>query len=216
MKRRLGARQTAILVVSLALLDVGGVSIWWWAASSQAAERAPVQRADAAIVFFGDWGAQTETRVGEAVDLLASGEAGAVILVGGCRPTEDRNGGELMMRFALAKGADSSKLFPDTCSYDTRSNLEAVADIAAREHFTSFIFISDALHLQRIRALARKMPAFVNAAESVGQSFSPAWAWTRAHYEIAALAVNALPSGARDSIVRSSRGQPGGLSGADR
>lgn len=203
-----------MLVAALALLDVGGIFIWWSVADYEAASRAPASKADAAVVFFGDWGAQTQARVGKAVELLSSGKAGAIILAGGCRPAEDRDGGKLMTQMAVSRGADPLRLFPDMCSYDTRTNLVGAAEVATREHFTTFILISDALHLQRIRRLAHETPALAGAAEVVGQSSSPFWAWSRAHYEIAAVIVNALPAELGESVTRSFRDQPAEPGGA--
>lgn len=192
----------------VALLDIALVWIWWDRATAAAAGRVPLDRADAAIVFFGDWGEQTEARVETAAGLMKSGQVTSLIVVGGCRPKDGRNGGDLMLQLAEQAGVDRSRLFADACSYDTLSNLQGAADIAARQQFYSFVFVSDVFHLQRIHRLADGFPSLAQARDAVGERASPLWAWLRVHSEIVAGVVDALPADWREAVMRSLRGQP--------
>lgn len=198
----------------LALLDLALTSLWWSGANAAAAARQPLSPADAAIVFFGDWGEQTEARVETAALLLKSGRAANLIVVGGCRPNERRNGGDLMIQLALEAGVDRERILADACSYDTRSNLKGAADVAARQKFNSFVFVSDAFHLQRIHRLANALPRLAGARDAVGERASPVWAWLRVHSEILANVVDALPADWREGMMRSLRGQPSARSEA--
>ncbi len=106
-----------------------------------------------AIVLYDDDARNRTKRVARAVERLREGRVASIIMVGGWRPVRAYSGSREMVNDAVGMGVDPSLLSRDERSNDTVSNLREGLRIASAQGTRQVEFISDRLHLARIRWL---------------------------------------------------------------
>ena len=120
-----------------------------------------VGRADAAVIFFHDWGeenglsAETVLRLEHAKGLYNRGLVSTLICVGGGAGSSMRErgvtGARLMCRYLNEMGVLKDDLLADERSFDSLSNLRSLADICIEQRYKNLIFVSSASHLYRLQ-----------------------------------------------------------------
>lgn len=96
-------------------------------------------------------------RLDKAVSLYDRGLAPVIITLGGGSGKDlgDTEGG-VGRDYLLANGVPYDRIIAETRSIDTEQQVDSLAAIAARRHFTRIIVVSDGTHLFRIRVLCRR------------------------------------------------------------
>ena len=163
---------------------------------------------DALVVFFDRPGHYE--RVETAIEAFKAGYARNLLMVGGCRPGTGYFGALEMAKFAQKEGIATENLEVGAGSYDTRTNLEEARDMAVYKGWTSIAFVSDSLHLVRIRrSVAKDQTLAALAQERTLASPYPGGVINmigRANHEMAFAIVSALlPPAWVNSLVRDSR-----------
>lgn len=95
-------------------------------------------------------------RLDHAVSLYRKGLARTVVTLGGA--ADGRTGeseGSVGRDYLLAQGVPYDHIIAETESTDTEEQVDALAGLAAENHFRSIIAVSDGTHLFRIHALCR-------------------------------------------------------------
>ncbi|MDP3459703.1 MAG: YdcF family protein [Hyphomonas sp.] len=163
---------------------------------------------DALVVFF-DRPGHFE-RVETAIEAIQTGHARNVLMVGGCRPQTGRVGARDMSEFALQAGISPGQVHTGAGSYHTRSNLDEALEIAKDHGWASIAFVSDPLHLVRIRDMAASDKALASLAN--GRAIASPYSGgsltivNRAHRELAYGAVSAvLPEPLLEGLVGGGR-----------
>lgn len=107
---------------------------------------------DALVVFYER--PDSFRRVDAAIEALRGGRAQHLLMVGGCRPREGRFGALEMATYAIEAGIPPDIVHVDGGSFDTKSNLAEALKVAGDMNWNSIAFVSDPLHLLRIRKIA--------------------------------------------------------------
>jgi uncharacterized SAM-binding protein YcdF (DUF218 family) len=108
------------------------------------------------VVFFGDsekngnLGEMQLTRLNHALKIYNPNYNSAIICVGGNRADIQYYGSKKSKDYLVKKGISPKKIYYDTNSYDTRSNLREFYKLSEKYGFMKFIYVSDAIHLYRI------------------------------------------------------------------
>jgi uncharacterized SAM-binding protein YcdF (DUF218 family) len=108
------------------------------------------------VVFFGDFenngdlGKLQITRLNHAIKIYNSNPQNAIICVGGNRPSKYLYGSKKSKEYLVKNSIYPKKIYFDTISYDTRSNLREFYKISEKAGFMKYIFVSDVIHLYRI------------------------------------------------------------------
>jgi uncharacterized SAM-binding protein YcdF (DUF218 family) len=108
------------------------------------------------VIFFGDsekngdLGKLQLSRLNHAIKIYNPYNNNAIICVGGNRKEKLYYGSKKSKEYLVKNGIKSNKIYFDTISYDTRSNLREFYDISEKNGFLKFIHVSDAIHLYRI------------------------------------------------------------------
>lgn len=157
------------------------------------------ESSDGIIVFHGDRsgngqdiGPGSIARMQMAEKLLQDDKGKGIFCTGGARPEIGYFGCVLMREHLVAVGLNQDKIFADTRSNDTISNIHEALMAASFHEWKSMTLVSDQMHLIRIKVLLDKFPdkpkiifAPVNGNmfAGVGKFFQ---IWKRAHYELLA------------------------------
>ncbi len=102
------------------------------------------------------------SRLQSAYQLYQNDKLNQFIVAGGNRkkrnyPNIDQpSGAKLMAEWLISKGVDANKVFIDSCSYDTVSNIENATRLQKQHNLGSLMCISSPLHLFRIQHLIQK------------------------------------------------------------
>jgi uncharacterized SAM-binding protein YcdF (DUF218 family) len=184
-----------LLPVLFILFSVDVVGGFTFLAAAQAYNRslAPPEGADAAVVFFGDFGrhfgldADTFRRVEHAVGLYRGGLVHHVLAVGGQRDGVRPSGALRMERALVALGVPPEAVLRDRGSFDTVSNWKAADRIVHAHGWRRVILVSSPLHLYRIRRIARD-PALeltASASSRIARDLhdGPLGTWQAIHHE---------------------------------
>ena len=75
-------------------------------------------------------------------------------------------GSKKSKEYLVKKGIKPNKIYFDTISYDTRSNLREFYKIAEKSGFLKFIYVSDAIHLYRIADWSKEKNFCLSPVES--------------------------------------------------
>ncbi len=190
-----------ILTISLVLAcDVAGTWAYLLHTDFVLMRLAPRATYDVAVVFYGDsrvnrdLGENTLARLEVASRLFLTGEAKAILCVGGKRSYASETGSQ-QMRSILTTTLPAQSVFADSSSFDTISNLQEAKRIIDEHSWHSAVLVSSRLHLARIAIFAESLLKDV----SVGLSAVPrpaieTWGerlqvWREVHYEWVSLAL---------------------------
>jgi uncharacterized SAM-binding protein YcdF (DUF218 family) len=149
-------------LVLLLFLIVGGWFGWVYLQISQTAHIDNAQTADAIAVFgaaeySGRPSPVLHARLDKAVSLYNRGLAPVIVTLGGGSDKDSgKTEGGVGRDYLLANGVPFEKIIAETQSIDTEQQVQRLAAIAGREHFSRIIVVSDGTHLFRIELLCRR------------------------------------------------------------
>lgn len=145
----------------LALVPAIPVFVALWVAASVwiSAGRSSHRSSDAAIVL----GAAVWTdepspvfreRINHAVDLYRQGAVRKIIFTGGLAEGDTLSEAEAAERYALGKGVPAEDILLETSSTATLGNLRCAKPVAEEHGLTTFLIVSDPLHMRRAMRMA--------------------------------------------------------------
>jgi len=149
-------------IVTIVLLVVAGWFVWVYSQIISTANVDNAQPAEAIAVFgaaeyAGRPSPVLHARLDKAMSLYNRGMAPIIVTLGG---GSDRDSGKteggVGRDYLLANGVPFERIIAETESIDTEQQVKRLAEIAAREHFSRIIVVSDGTHLFRIALLCRR------------------------------------------------------------
>lgn len=163
----------------------------------------PVNNVDGIVVFHagGDLdGLDRESirRMEKARALYAMSKPKGVFCAGGARQSQGYFGCEMIIQAMIERGVPADVTDFDKHSNDTRSNLNEALGWVAAQNWQRVIFVSDAMHLLRIRYLveefaSRPQISFISYGYAVVSGVAEyLHIWYRVHYELLAWAAHAI------------------------
>mgnify|MGYP001342054212 FL=1 len=142
--------------VLIAMLVVGGTAFRVWQVA-RVDERRPV---DAVVVlgaaqYDGDPSSIFAARLRHAQALYEQGLAPRIVTTGGNRAGDSFTEAEAGRRYLLSRGVPASAIVTVPVGSDTLTSVQAVADRARRDGWTTALLVSDPWHSLRSRQMAR-------------------------------------------------------------
>jgi uncharacterized SAM-binding protein YcdF (DUF218 family) len=95
-------------------------------------------------------------RLDKAVALYNRGIAPEIVTLGGGDRNSGKTEGGVGRDYLLANGVPFDRIIAETESIDTQQQVDALARIAAEQHFTHIVVVSDESHMFRIAYLCRR------------------------------------------------------------
>lgn len=189
--------RTALVVVVLDLL----LTIGLWAFAARSEQTASLD-GGVGVVFYSEDVNERAWRVDHAVDLLQSGKLDRVIATGGNRPAEGKIGAVDMALLMIARGIEPERVLVDEGSNDTISSVANSLDLAKAAKLSDVAFVSDCLHLLRVRAAVSVVDDKAEVRFACPeQGVNPLRIWRKAHYELGAGGLLLLPESWKQAIV---------------
>lgn len=120
------------------------------------------READSAIVLGATaWGDRLSPvfreRINHGIHLYHEGIVDTLIFTGGKRSEEDLAESEVAKRYAIKRGVADEDILIETRSSITEENLEYALQVSRKKQLTSFLIVSDPLHMKRAVTMARDM-----------------------------------------------------------
>jgi hypothetical protein len=145
------------------------------------------------VIFYTENARLREGRLKAAASLFEAGEIDRLLTVGGNRPHEGRIGAVDLALTLMARGISDTRLSADESSNDTETSVRAA--LARRQAAQDFVFISDCMHLVRVREQVRAQAGTSNRHSYLCShpDRSIGGTWIEAHYELASWGVEAMP-----------------------
>jgi uncharacterized SAM-binding protein YcdF (DUF218 family) len=146
---------TLIISIFFLIVDVISAYLYYNYAQSYVNSRI-CKSADAAVVFFAGFDdklnidALQKSRLNKSIELFTQNKAKYIICVGGNRSKQQLYGSIKSKYYLMENGIPEDKIFYDTSSYDTKTNLVQAHQIANINNLKSLIYVSDPIHLHRI------------------------------------------------------------------
>ncbi len=200
-----------VAAAAMALLDAAATVAFVTWADSRSTTEIPATTVLAAL--YGDEGTlseNTERTLGATLGIVRPDTT--VLCIGGARPILGFHGAEAMALWLENRGLDRGRLHVDRQSYDTDSNLEAIARWQLETGLAVTVVV-DALHAPRVRArIARdrldRIAVYAYPFTRT-QPVPSAWsAWARVHHEAVAIVLeSALPTSLYRELLRQLRSQ---------
>lgn len=163
---------------------------------------------DAEVVFFHGFNKQwnglsneTKRRLDYAISLFNKGQAGILIPCGGNKVERELSGAGLMADYARLHGVPRDRIFVESSSYDSATNIQNILKLMKDKGFRSAVFISSPHHIKRLRKISQETGGdfkitFASYSPSDCQpALSRLEIWQAAHYDfLANLAQTILPA----------------------
>ena len=197
------------LVVMLA--DILVVYLYYRHVQEFISEQPREPRADAGIVFFGDYdetgtslGPDSEKRAAKAASLYRQGLIRMIVCVGGYDWTYWRSREHPMEQFLERQGIPEKDILHDSLSFNTITNWQEACKIIEERHFDTVVAISAPLHVFRISRMAGSDGVLYSAYEYHPESFPEIWqVFMDVHREFASHFLSlALKDKLRNRIVK--------------
>lgn len=152
-----------------------------------------VPAGQAGVIFYTENARLREGRLEAAASLFEAGEIDRLLTVGGNRPHEGRIGAVDLALTLMARGISDARLSADESSNDTETSVRAA--LARRQAAQGFVFISDCMHLVRVRQQVNAQAGTANPHTYFCSQpdRSIIGTWIEAHYELASWGVEAMP-----------------------
>lgn len=160
----------------------------------------------------GNLNAETRRRINHAHALYQRGAAQRVVCIGGTLSRNHLVGAVLMREALIEAGVPYQQALTAPPSFDSTTNLEALATMAAHEQWRSATLVSSAHHLLRVR---HELAGIDAAMQAVFSPYDPGSArpglrfhelWIQIHYEWIAWALtSAMPRAALQAVARTLR-----------
>jgi len=147
-------------LLTVALLGVLGWFGWVYAQIHYYAHHDESRTADAIAVFGaaeydGRPSPVLRARLDHALTLYRQGLAPLIITLGG-QGDAYHSEGSVGRDYLMAQGVPESRIIAETQSNNTEASAEQLSVIAASNHLSSVVVVSDPTHLFRIRAMCRR------------------------------------------------------------
>jgi hypothetical protein len=203
--RRAGQAVTVLVVIDLAIVLF---LAWQWSHASQ--DDVPGTY-DAVAVLHADraeLGARTERSMHRAVALYREGRARSIVYLRGNRPTRRLHAGRQARERLAAQSVPLERILSEDDSFDTPTNLDALARIARRESFASVALIAHPAHRARVayhaeRKLSEIRVQILAPAPAVGFAAQYADAVLSCHHELVAWTLTLLlPEQTLEDLMR--------------
>lgn len=145
------------------------------------------------VIFYTENDRLREGRLKAAVSLFEAGEIDRLLTVGGNRPHEGRIGAVDLALALMARGISDARLSADESANDTGTSVRAA--LARPQVAHGFVFISDCMHLVRVRqqVSAQAGTAHRHTYLCSQPDRSMIGTWIEAHYELASWCVQVMP-----------------------
>jgi uncharacterized SAM-binding protein YcdF (DUF218 family) len=194
------ARRLALaLACALALADLTAGAVLLLRSRACCAQQAERVEANQLIVILYGAGPDREARIAEAVRLLRLQPSAQAFCAGGARPKRNELHCVAVAERLAQLGFDRARVSADTTSFDTGGNIAAAFAAAGPEREP--LIVSDALHLARVRLLARRIAPGRAYHTSATPEPGGLHLLVRLQWEIAAYASTALPDVVRQALV---------------
>ena len=160
------------------------------------------------VVFYTDNDRDAAARIAKAVNLLKAGKLDRLYMVGGHRPQEGWLGSQEMALIAARGSGLGGRISADVESRDTISGLKNLARDAKTRAPGDIVFVSNCMQLVRAKAIYDAQPDHQPKVKGVCPpgDLNPIDIWRRAHYELGAWGLYALPESWRDGVLDRLRG----------
>lgn len=164
------------------------------------------------IIFFSDNGNEANARIERGLQLLDTEKLDRLIMVGGHRPQDGFIGSQEMALAAIRRSGRAGQISADVSSRDTVSGLRNLAADPSTLRGGVPVLISSCMHLLRARTIFKSTAQDGRAPRSActESSKNPISIWVRAHYELGAWTLYALPDSWRDAVIDALRGKDTG------
>jgi len=161
-----GWRRVWLLLKLAACIDVLWLfTLFVW--SMQFAHFSQSSRPDAIAVLYADFGpslARTARSLDQATTLREIAPGAMILCIGGNRPLSGERWGHRMRDYLVARGIPSSAIVCDTTSFDTRTNILAIASLSAEHGFDAVHVIAHRPHAPRVaHYLREKVPTLTTS-----------------------------------------------------
>ena len=197
------------MVAALILLDLFAVMAFWGATSRLAT--AGEIGGGMGVVFFSDYRDDRARRVDKAVALLENDVVDRVMTVSGNAPIDGEVGAVDMALLMIMRGVQDQAVYADGRSSETVSGVRSAVKHAAATDEKRIVFISECMHILRVRAVAsRELPANIAPAfVCVEREAGDVWGAVRlAHHEFGAWILYALPHDWAEGLRAVAKGRP--------
>lgn len=166
----------------------------------------------AGVVFYSDSAREADARIDKGIALLEAGKVDRLVMVGGHRPQEGIVGSQDMALTAIRRSGYGARIIADVSSRDTISGLQTLASQPGLSDAEHLVFVSSCMHLLRAKIIYHSVTHSGPRARTAcaKASLNPVDIWKRAHYEMGAWIVYALPESWRDAVLDRLRGKPSG------
>lgn len=178
-----------------------------------AASQQPV-KTEVGIVLFGDFrgralGPETLRRVHFAVKMFREETFESILAAGGARPQRGLHGSDLMKDEFIASGVPRTRLFLESKSKDTRSNIDEALNVVRQHGWQRVTLVSSPLHIYRVKEIIRNrrdsLSVFLLAYSyrDCDPSIDGPTLWWQTHYEWGAYVLRkVLPAGVYQRLIR--------------
>ena len=148
-----------LLVIDLVIIAPIAYSAWSIYAFSSNSSTMP---ADAAIVLgAAAWGDQPSPvfreRINHAITLYQQGLVGKIIFTGGQGNSDEPPEAIVAKQYAIQHGVAQADILTETQSRTTQQNLYYARQLAQANHLTSFLIVSDPMHMKRAMIIAQDL-----------------------------------------------------------
>jgi uncharacterized SAM-binding protein YcdF (DUF218 family) len=197
----------AVLIAGLFLCGfcIASVSVWKFGFTrfnqdAEALECGP-GRSMAIAIFYSDEADELEQRLATGLRAAQKCPQSLVFLLGGARPFRNYFGSEEMRRNLQLLGVSADRLRSERRSYDTRSNVDELADLVSSNGTRRITLISDPFHLMRIGyEIGRRIPGFDLDALATGERMPWPRVVKRGAHEVLGWIGALTPDSVRESI----------------
>jgi uncharacterized SAM-binding protein YcdF (DUF218 family) len=194
------AKFAALAAALFLLLDLSGVLLYYHRVMRFADNQPARFRADAAVIFFGDYedkkfelGEESLRRAARTLELLTDSMAVNVICVGGNALRSQYGWRNLLEEYFILHGVDRDHVFGDSVSFNTISNWREAKKIMDRQGFSTLVIVSSPLHVFRISRLVDREEVYYYPYRYQFRDFEDYWDIVVAvHHEWVSFALSAL------------------------
>jgi len=199
-------RRLRRFLVWLVVIDLTATFLFWGV--TRFVDQSRNLNGGTGVVFYTDNNKDAAARIAKAVNLLKAGKLDRLYMVGGHRPQEGWLGSQEMALIAARGSGLGGRISADVESRDTISGLENLARDAKNKAPGEIVFVSNCMQLMRAKAIYNAQPDHQPKVQGVCPpgDINPIDIWRRAHYEVGAWVLFALPENWRDYILDRLRG----------
>lgn len=198
----------ALLFIVLDCVWVVALRIWAEVATTEATAAS----GDGIAVLYSDFGPELDrtTRSLERAIALRSGTNVPILCIGGNRQASAQRWGQAMTHYLREQAVAPEAIIAEQTSYDTRSNIRSLLEIARGRGLHSIVIVAHPAHAPRVRhhwALQANGETAVVVLPTPPKSTAASIAdfWLTAQHEALAWVGLLLPDSWEDRIIRSIR-----------